>query len=90
MARAKKVWITQFYERDRKCLCSIARTGLIEKEDFEKYGVKDGRVKNYIRDNLIEERYCNKSHITVEEYRKYFVTFPCHCGEPSCKGWACV
>lgn len=37
-----------------------------------------------------EEKYCNKSHITVEEYRKYFVTLPCHCGDPSCKGWACV
>lgn len=61
MARAKKVWITQFYERDRKCLCSIARTGLIEKEDFARYNVKDGRVKNYVRDNLIEERYCNKA-----------------------------
>lgn len=37
-----------------------------------------------------EEGYCNKSHITVEEYMKYFVTLPCHCGDPSCKGWACV
>lgn len=61
MARAKKVWIKQFYERDRHCLSSIARTGLIEKEDFDKYGVKDGRMKNYIRDNLIEEKYCNKA-----------------------------
>ncbi len=37
-----------------------------------------------------EENYCNKSHINIEEYNKYFVTLPCNCGEDTCKGWACV
>lgn len=37
-----------------------------------------------------EENYCNKSHINIEEYDKYFVTLPCNCGDDTCKGWACV
>lgn len=37
-----------------------------------------------------EESYCNKSHISIEEYDKYFVTLPCNCGDDTCKGWACV
>lgn len=37
-----------------------------------------------------EKGYCERSHITQEEYREHFVTLPCKCDDPDCPGWACV
>lgn len=37
-----------------------------------------------------EEAYIKNSGITLEFYRKHFVTLPCNCGYHRCMGWACV
>lgn len=37
-----------------------------------------------------EKRYCERSEITIEEYREYEVTLHCHCGQGGCDGWAAV
>lgn len=37
-----------------------------------------------------EKEYCERSGITLEEYRQDFVTLICRCGENDCKGWAVV
>lgn len=37
-----------------------------------------------------EKSYCEKSHITIAEYKEHFITLPCNCGDSSCQGWASV
>ena len=35
-----------------------------------------------------EGGYCQRSGITIEEYRRNHITMLCSCGEPGCDGWA--
>jgi hypothetical protein len=37
-----------------------------------------------------EQDYCKESDITLEEYHQHFITLPCTCDAPECRGWACV
>ncbi|WP_394899399.1 hypothetical protein [Clostridium paraputrificum] len=34
--------------------------------------------------------YCEKSNLTLQEYKDYLVTLRCKCGEPDCCGWVAV
>ncbi len=37
-----------------------------------------------------ENMYCEKSNLTLQEYKDYLVTLRCKCGEPDCCGWVAV
>jgi len=37
-----------------------------------------------------EEQYMRNSRITPKFYKEHFVTLPCECRNPGCRGWACV
>lgn len=37
-----------------------------------------------------EKGYIKRSGISIEEYRMFYVTLPCACGQKGCKGWAAV
>ena len=37
-----------------------------------------------------EQRYCDRSGITIKYYKEWFVTLPCDCGASACHGWAAV
>lgn len=37
-----------------------------------------------------EAGYCERSEITVAEFRQIKVTLPCACQEPGCEGWAAI
>jgi len=37
-----------------------------------------------------EKAYCERSNISLEEYRRWFVTMPCECDYDGCEGWAAI
>ena len=37
-----------------------------------------------------EKGYCDRSEITLEEYRECCVTLSCNCEDDSCEGWASI
>lgn len=37
-----------------------------------------------------EKQYCHESKITIEEYKRNYITLPCSCEWDGCNGWACV
>lgn len=50
----KKKWITNVYPRDRKSLLAISRCGHVRESQLKEF-IKDKRIKNYLKDNLIEK-----------------------------------
>lgn len=63
MAR-KKVYITQFFKRDKDAFTAMSRVGHITKEHMKNCNIADSRIKNYIRDGLIE-RVAYKTNTTT-------------------------
>jgi hypothetical protein len=52
----KKQHIAQFYLRDKKAFEAMSRTGIVRMEHLKQYcNVVDSRMKNYIRDGLVEK-----------------------------------
>ena len=37
-----------------------------------------------------EKDYCERSKISIEEYRRWHVTLPCACDYEGCMGWAAI
>lgn len=37
-----------------------------------------------------EQGYCERSNISLKEYRRWYVTLPCACDYEGCQGWAAV
>ena len=37
-----------------------------------------------------ESSYCERSVISLDFYKRSFITLPCACGDKVCKGWAAV
>jgi hypothetical protein len=37
-----------------------------------------------------ERAYCERSHISLEQYHEWRVTLPCACDYEECEGWAAV
>jgi len=48
------------------------------------------RTKRKAKEESFERKYCERSDISIDEYRKHFVTLPCSCISPECDGWAVV
>ena len=37
-----------------------------------------------------EKGYCERSFISLEQYRRWKVTMPCECDSEDCEGWAAI
>ncbi|WP_248928959.1 hypothetical protein [Paenibacillus hamazuiensis] len=55
MARRKKPYISQFFNRDRLAFSALARVGHVSHEHLQKCGLADRRIKNLISDGYIEK-----------------------------------
>lgn len=65
----KKTYIKNFYLRDKKALISISKCGHVGKEHLNNF-IKDSRIKNYVRDNLVtKEVFTKPNGATMEGYK---------------------
>lgn len=64
MAR-KKVYITQFFKRDKDAFTSMSKVGHITQQQMKSCNVTESRIKNYIRDGLVE-RVAYKTNKTTD------------------------
>lgn len=55
MPRRSKPYITQFFQRDRLAFTAMSRVGHVTKEHLRSCGLADSRIKNYLKDGLIEK-----------------------------------
>lgn len=55
MARRKKPYISQFFNRDRLAFSALARCGHVSHEHLQAYGLADRRIKNLISDGYVEK-----------------------------------
>ncbi|MFJ2047903.1 hypothetical protein PTQ21_06165 [Paenibacillus marchantiae] len=69
MARRSKPYITQFFNRDRLAFTALSRVGHANREQLNGVGIADSRLKNYVRDGLVE-KVCYKQGNQVEECYK--------------------
>lgn len=69
MARRSKPYITQFFNRDRLAFTAMSRVGHVNREQLSGVGIADSRLKNYVRDGLVE-KVCYKRRDQVEECYK--------------------
>lgn len=69
MARRSKPYITQFFNRDRLAFTALSRVGHVNRVQLSYVGIADSRLKNYVRDGLVE-KVCYKKGTQVEECYK--------------------
>lgn len=55
MPRRSKPYITQFFNRDRLAFTALSRVGHVTREHLKMCGLADSRIKNYLKDGLIEK-----------------------------------
>ena len=55
MPRRSKPYITQFFQRDRLAFTAMSRVGHVTKDHLKSCGLADSRIKNYLKDGLIEK-----------------------------------
>lgn len=55
MPRRSKPYITQFFNRDRLAFTALSKVGHVTREHLKMCGLADSRIKNYIKDGLIEK-----------------------------------
>jgi hypothetical protein len=55
MPRRSTPYITQFFKRDRLAFSAMSKTGHLTAFHLKECGLADGRIKNYLRDGLIEK-----------------------------------
>lgn len=55
MPKRTKPYITQFFNRDKLAFSSLSKCGHVTPDQLKQCGLADARIKNYIRDGLIEK-----------------------------------
>lgn len=55
MARRKRPYITQFFNRDRLAFTALNKVGHVTQEDLRQCGLAESRIKNLVRDEHIEK-----------------------------------
>ncbi|OMD62989.1 hypothetical protein BSK62_22030 [Paenibacillus odorifer] len=69
MARRSKPYITQFFNHDRLAFTALSRVGHVNREQMSNIGIADSRMKNYIRDGLVEKVTYKQGNRTEECYK---------------------
>lgn len=61
MPKRTKPYITQFFNRDRLAFTALSKCGHVNSTQLKECGLADSRIKNYVRDGLVEQvAYVNK------------------------------
>ncbi|KIL38669.1 hypothetical protein SD70_24775 [Gordoniibacillus kamchatkensis] len=69
MARRKKPYIAQFFNRDRLAFSALARAGHVSHKHLQACGLADRRIKNLISDGYIEKVVYKRGNHIKECYK---------------------
>ena len=69
MPKRTKPYITQFFNRDKLAFTAFSKCGHLTTVQLKQCGLADARIKNYIRDGLVEKVAFKQGRITGEAYK---------------------
>lgn len=69
MPKRTTPYITQFFNRDKLAFTALSKVGHVTTAQLKQCGLADSRIKNYIRDGLIEKIAFKQGKTTGEAYK---------------------